>query len=486
MDELKNALAWFRAAPGNIYKSGTENLQVMAQWIWEVIQGDFNNEQTTAQVVTGTVISMIPLVDQICDVRDLVANCKKINEDSSNKWVWVALVLTLIGLFPTLDSLAKGCLKILFAYGRKGVFRAGSRALDSSMWQATRPFVEAGIVKLNEFLARPAVRRTIAALKWENVYLELSKKVRALSSELNISSLLRAMDEVIAILRKLIDLVQRFGTAAMSTRAGQLLQMVTTVRNKADQGLRQALAPMQDWLNRLAQRLEVEHRLSYQGSTNAVNPHNFSRPSLDAEIQAMSESKPELVDAIEEAMNPQIRKSPSVPARHSDISDAAPRPLKSAFDTFHNVRPDILPPGTKIYRVLDPSSNDSSICWMTAQEFNQLRSKSDWCRRFAVWGNWNSNGEFVTYTVPAGSGLPVWRGKTASQQLRDSTGQIVRADKKGNSFWLEGGAEKLVIDPKHLDKKHLGPRQFTGWGYDEFGEEAGLIGVPILQHNWRD
>ena len=89
-------------------------------------------------------------------------------------------------------------------------------------------------------------------------------------------------------------------------------------------------------------------------------------------------------------------------------------------------------------------------------------------------------------TVPPGKGLPVWRGKTASQQLRDSTGQVIRADNKGNSLWLEGGAEQLVIDPKHLDRKHLGPREFTGWGYDEFGEEAGLIGVPVLQHNWRE
>ena len=87
----------------------------------EFLQGDFNDDQTTAQMVTGTVISMIPFVDQICDVRDVVANCKKINQDSANKWHWVALALTLIGLFPTLGSLVKGCFKVLFAYGRKGV-----------------------------------------------------------------------------------------------------------------------------------------------------------------------------------------------------------------------------------------------------------------------------------------------------------------------------------------------------------------------------
>lgn len=126
MDELNNALAWFKAAPTNFYKSGKEHLEGIAQWIWEVIQGDFNDDQTTAQMVTGTVISMIPFVDQICDVRDVVANCKKINQDSANKWHWVALALTLVGLIPTLGSLVKGCFKVLLAYGRKGVLGAGT------------------------------------------------------------------------------------------------------------------------------------------------------------------------------------------------------------------------------------------------------------------------------------------------------------------------------------------------------------------------
>ena len=124
-EELENALAWYKAAPGRWLQSAKKDLTAAAEWIWVVIQGDFAGEQSTAQVVTGTVVSMIPFVDQICDVRDVVANCKKINSDSSDKWAWVGLTLTLIGLFPTLGSLAKGCFKIVFAYGRKYTLRAG-------------------------------------------------------------------------------------------------------------------------------------------------------------------------------------------------------------------------------------------------------------------------------------------------------------------------------------------------------------------------
>ena len=104
-DELENALAWYGSAPARWMESAKEDLSAAAEWLWEVIQGDFAEEQSTAQIATGTVISMIPFVDQLCDVRDVVANCRKINEDSSNKWAWVGLSLTLVGLFPVLGSL---------------------------------------------------------------------------------------------------------------------------------------------------------------------------------------------------------------------------------------------------------------------------------------------------------------------------------------------------------------------------------------------
>lgn len=486
MDELNNALAWFRAAPANFYKSGQEKLQGTAQWIWEVIQGDFNEDQTTAQVVTGTVISMIPFVDQICDVRDVVANCKKINQDSSNKWHWVALALTLIGLFPTLGSLVKGCFKILFAYGRKGMFSAGKAALDSNMWQASKPFVEAGIGKLNDFLARPAVRRSLSALKVDAPYKYLAEQVRLTSGKLSVGALTSAFDTSITALKGLTDKVLKWGPASMQPKVASLLATVNGVRKQADKMLGEALKPLQDWLNKLAQRLDVEHKLNYQANTNALNPHNFGRLSLDAEVEALRKAPPPYVKVGKEGTHPALRKAPAVPPGHFDIGANAPRGAEDAFKTFaEGIRADRIPPGTVLYRVLDPKSADNSICWMSKTEFDQLRSKAAWRDRFAVWRHWNHNGEYVTYTVPPGPGLPVWRGPTASQQLTDRAGRVIKADDKDNGFWLKGGAEQIVVNPADLQRAHLGKRQFTGWGYDEGEIDVNLVGVPVLQTNWR-
>lgn len=484
-EELNNALAWFHAAPGRLYNGATQNLKTTAQWIWEVIQGDFNDDPTTAQVVTGTVISMVPFVDQLCDVRDVVATCKKIHQDSSNKWHWVALGLTLIGLFPTFGSLVKGCLKVLFAYGRKAMFSAGKAALDADMWKASKPYVEAGIGKLNDFLARPEVRKTLSTLKIDSPYNYFADQVRVVARKVNVSSLNAAFDTAIKVIKSLLDKVQKWGPPSLSAKATKLLGDVINVRMQADEMLGQALTPLQNWLNRLAQRLDVEHRLNYQANTNALNPHSFSRFSLDAEIEALKKSPPSYVKMGKTGTHPALKKAPMVPSTHADIGPKEMPPLKNAFSTFHSAEPDTLPPGTVIHRVLDPKSNDNSICWMTQKEFKQLKSKADWRDRFAVWKNWNSNGEVVTYTVPPGPGLPVWRGKTASQQLTDSSGNIVKANDKGEGFWLQGGAEQLVVNPADLQRDHLGKREFTGWGYDESDVDVSLVGVPILQTNWR-
>ena len=161
-------------------------------------------------------------------------------------------------------------------------------------------------------------------------------------------------------------------------------------------------------------------------------------------------------------------------------------PLKKFHNTFHgDITPEILPPCTVLYRVLDPQSNDNAVFWMSKLEFDALHSKPEWRERFAVWKYWNVNGEYLTYTIPPGKGMPVWRGKAASQRF-EKNGVPVPADKEGNFYWIDGGHEQIAVDPKLLDRQYASQREFTGWGYDEGEIEANLVGVPILEQNWRN
>jgi malonyl CoA-acyl carrier protein transacylase len=455
-DEFENALAWICSAPSEWIESGRKNLAAGAEWIWEVLQGDFNENASTAQVVTGTVISMIPFVDQICDVRDLVANCKSIKEEPDNSLRWVSLVLTLIGLFPALGSLFKGCFKVMFASMRKiggvsGVTPRIALQLDEA------------VAQLNRFLDRPEVVKTLKALKWDNPYKILATNLRALAAKLNTGALLSAFNEARNAAESLISLVKKWGSSAMANKAEQLIETIAAVHRKADRKLAEAVKPVQDYLTQLAQRLDIDADMAHRAYLNTANPHAFKKLSEAEEMAAIGKAKPGWVDTTGMEAYPALGKAP--PAQPG-------WPSTSAYDTFHIMHPVTIPPGTKLYRIVDPKSKDNSICWMTEAEFRKLKSKDDWRRRFAVWANWNSNGEFITYTVPPGPGLKVWEGVTASQKM------------KSTSYVLEGGAVQLVVDPSHLGKVHISPRQKTGWGYDELGTTNNLVGVPVQMNNW--
>jgi hypothetical protein len=455
-DEFENALAWFHSAPGDWIESGRKNLAAGAEWVWEVLQGDFNDNASTAQVVTGTVISMIPFVDQICDVRDLVANCKSIKQESDNTWRWVALVLTLIGLFPGLGSLFKGCFKVAFASMRK----AGA---ISGVTPRIALQLDEAVAQLNRFLARPEVVKALKALKWDNPHRILAANLRTLSAKLNTGALLSAFNEAKNAAESLLNLVKKWGSSALAIRADQLLDTIAAVHRKADRKLAEAVKPVQDYLIQLARRLDIDADMAHRAYLNTANPHAFRKLSEVEEAAAFGKAKPGWVDDTGTTANARLETAPPAKCGWPSIRD---------YHTFHTMNPTTIPPGTTLYRIVDPTSKDNSICWMTETEFRKLKSKDDWRRRFAVWANWNSNGEFVTYTVPPGPGLKVWEGVTASQQM------------KNTNYVLEGGAIQIVVDPSHLEKARIAPRKKTNWGYDELGTTNGFVGVPVQLNNW--
>lgn len=89
-------------------------------WFWGVLQGDFKEDQSTGQIVVGTAISMIPVIDQVADIRDLVANLINIRDEPEDVWRWVMLIVTLIGLVPVLGSALKGVFKLVLKFAKHG------------------------------------------------------------------------------------------------------------------------------------------------------------------------------------------------------------------------------------------------------------------------------------------------------------------------------------------------------------------------------
>lgn len=90
-------------------------LPTSLQWVWGVLQGDFNEDPSTSQIIVRTLITLIPGLDQAADIQDVVAALYKLAWQKRYDEVgpWFDLLITSIGLIPTAGSALKGVFKWL-------------------------------------------------------------------------------------------------------------------------------------------------------------------------------------------------------------------------------------------------------------------------------------------------------------------------------------------------------------------------------------
>lgn len=97
----------------NINQFLDENMEDI-EYIFGFVSGDFNKNPTVAQVIVGGLISMIPVADQVCDIRDLLASVIILsdeNQRTSENWTGLALVG--IGVIPFFGSVFKTIAKLI-------------------------------------------------------------------------------------------------------------------------------------------------------------------------------------------------------------------------------------------------------------------------------------------------------------------------------------------------------------------------------------
>ncbi|WP_308917077.1 hypothetical protein [Jannaschia sp. LMIT008] len=92
-----------------------DNITDAGDWIWGVLKGDFEEDPSTSQIIARMILTMIPGVDQLADGQDIVNVLYRLvwKREWNVPMHWIILVITLIGLIPTLGSLAKGILKLV-------------------------------------------------------------------------------------------------------------------------------------------------------------------------------------------------------------------------------------------------------------------------------------------------------------------------------------------------------------------------------------
>jgi hypothetical protein len=460
--QLRDALAWTTNEPEPTHEASSNPFV----WFWEAVEGDFNENRTTAQILVDAGISMIPLVDQICDVRDLIADCKKLVHDFGDKWAWISLVLTLIGLFPTLGSLVKGVLKIFFAFIR----RSGGTAIKHS--------VAAGMTWVITFLRRREVQVFLSSKNVDEVFQWLAKEIKSMRGKIDPAALTAVFDRGIKVLENLANRVSL--VPMIGGKAKNALVQVKKVRLMADKHLGEALRPVHDIVQEIILALERQILEKQNGIVNTTNIHfRGVIPESDA-VALMRKKNPHFLsstgDPLHRPLNSKdvidmvTRMSSKIDA-HGKLRGPAerfPQLSRQAIASFHTIMTHPIRGPARLYRILSPSSRGMSDCWVSEEVFKKLSSSPDpkaaWRRYLGVWPDWNVNGQFVVYDVKAGETLNTWNGRAKSQTKTTLPGKH-----------LEGGWEQIVFNIEHHDARADTIRYFKK------GKDKDTLGKSMTQ-----
>ena len=418
--QVRSALAW---TTGKDEAAATS--ETPWEWFWHAIQGDFNDDRSTKQILLDTVISMVPGVDQICDARDLIANCKKLYHDASDQWAWLSLALTLIGLFPVFGSLAKGVMKIIFAY----ITRLGKAVTPQA--------IEQSIDWVITFLRRRDVQEYIKIRKIDEVLTWLAEQLKQLRGRIDLPALIKAFDTGIDGVTALVNKVSLIPTVGANAKA--VLAKITAVRLKADAGLGQALQPVLEIVDSTILALERRAFREKFGILDANNVHFRGTLPEAAAISLMrrNDHPAWLSDGTPSKwLSAEVDTERAIVDR--EVAKGWPSLTDSNIKSFHKLIADEIKGPARLFRILSPNSRAMGDCWISEEVFRKLQNAPDpkeaWRKFLAVWPDWNANGQFVIYEVKKGESLKVWRGE-ASAQIKDGL-----ADR-----FLEGGYEQIVF-----------------------------------------
>lgn len=421
--EMRAALAWEASHQARDDKSTWT-------WLWESLQGDFNDNRSTGQIAFDAAVSMIPLVDQICDVRDLIANCRAIaqsEEEDDNTWKWVTLALTLIGLLPTLGSLLKGVLKIMFSFVRRFGIGQMEKAIDLSMtWVIV-------------FLRRTEVQTHLRRLEIDDVFKWLADGVRALQGQVSSKALLASFDRGIDTMKGLLEKVSWM--PQVGERARQAIATVERVRAMAPQPLTKVDDIVQRILGAIARKFDMEHLLYRHGILNLSNVHfRGTLPEARAVTLMRKDPGPAWLGKgrdgpwTAQRLDIGMKKMTTQRALDPDYPELSETNIAS----FHKMAAVEIKGPARLYRVVSPANGAMGDCWIPEDVWQKVLASPDpkaaWRKYLGVWPDWNPDSQFVVMTIPPGQSVKVWRGPASSQ-----------AKKQLSDAHLEGGWDQVII-----------------------------------------
>ena len=406
---VEDERSWIRRAA----ESTMQGISDAASWTGEVLQGDFNEDMTTGQIVTNALVTAVPGIDQVADARDLIANGKALIWDKryGELAVWVGVFACLIGLVPSLGSLAKGVIKIvwrnageigrLLVYINRTLHRTGMRV---NAYRRVRDIGEALAGQVG------AVSKSFD---------EFLDDCAASAKRLGMNKTLRTIKEVRGMARAKFDEV----ATEISARITRGLTRYAT-----DAWI---VMPRQSIIVTRAVRIA---RHTYREWQETMARIGFDKTALEegAELQddAFRMFKRD-IDLLAERWHREILADPKCPAYIREMEAADPAYFRKELKTFSE-KPQFIEFGDQpqsLYRVIGKPNGHTGTYWSRAEPPS---SEAAWRSRDAVRNDWNEAGAFIRAEAsPPPAGLV---GPIAPQEIPGHPGKILRGG--GEQVWL--------------------------------------------------
>jgi hypothetical protein len=410
----------------------------IGEWIWGALQGDFNPDRTNGQIGFDMGVSLVPVVDTILDLRDLVANIRLYRKDPDNKVTMFLIATTAIG------TVAKSGLRLVWVYLKPLIKHADDFTNVSKLVALTNRACDLALPRLTEYLQHNQVAKWATRGKIPDVYKFISKKIIEVAASISPSALNGLINEKCDALKELLKKIRLIVPTGIRAQVDDNLKMLDEFRKAAGEWVDDYVQPVRTVLKVVAKRLDDQ---AWRVEIYRTNRGWIAPISESSSAKLINASPPPWVKPINGKLDfPLLKLSPSDLAALMRKYPDHPQLTASTVATFSELgtrmHPDSLVGPQKLYRIVDPTNEGAGIFWFSEAEFRATKGRDEWRRRFAIKPEWNQNGWFVEYEVQAGETLDVWRGSAASQEL------------VGTNRYLEGGAEQIVFFPGKRDEMH--------------------------------
>jgi hypothetical protein len=508
-------------------KSAAMDAKQKANWVWESLQGDFNPNRSMGQIGLDTAVCLIPGIDTVMDVRDLIANIIAIVAAPANGMAWFNLVLTLIGFIPGLGSVAKGVVKIVFVKLKPLIKSADDLTNASKMVKYMDEAFDLALPSIVQYLTHPKVQKFLSNAGVPDVIKWVAKSIREAVSKIDPAALKAQFSEKANSLKEILNMLSPLLPASAGPRMKQVLDGIVVVQKNFEGAVNKFMQPLHDMMLQLVKRLEDMH---WVAQSQQLNKGWMAPLSEQGSRRLIAKHKPSWVKTTQPIKFKQLEPERFRLKRvyKEGVANGAPELDDTAIKSFaQGVKVRSLHDGETLYRVVDPTSGSLSTCWITESVWKEINANSElarqiWRGKLAVKPDWNQNGTYAkfTYNKARDGDITVWEGPTAMQWLGEKGDeaqgfleggltQVVwqpmrwdpvrkvmvphqlknaQADGFANTHFpdmvegnvirkADGSAKDIGVRTKINDPRIEGPFE-TGWGFKDFEDQHNLIGLP--------